>query len=682
MNEKKRNEGGKMRKLLIVTLLLVFAGAVFAATMDELLEKQIDEMKMQGLYDEALWDLALGTPTDPGLDEGGETYATAVVISTLPYTDTGYTCDNVNDYDYACPYTGSLSPDVVYSYSPAVNEVVDITLCLSGTNYDTKLYVYDSSTSDTLACNDDWCPGYVSELTGLNMIGGNTYFIVVDGYYGDCGNYEILVSYPPPPPGTNCLNPFQVTLPAAMPYVDVMQTTCGMLDDYSGTCLGSYDGGEDVLYEVNVTSPVTVDITVTSTSTYIGVCIDDNCPPDLSCIAQATGSSGPWAMTGVVLNPGTYYIMVDTWPTPTCIPAFDLTIVNAAPPPPPPDVCGWGICNWYAFANNEPDTSGVCNSQPAYNWVMVDDDTLLLGDDVVSGAIPMGFPFPFYGGTYWNFYISSNGWISLSTETYSDLSNSTIPNADGPSEMIAWFWDDLDPGDLPGLIIYENMVVDGHPSMVVTFEKFQNYPGVVTDTLTMTAQVIMKQNGNIKVQYQNFDPNFDMIGSTLGIESESNGCGVEYLYNGAPRSLYAGMVIEYGTDDYRLPVELTSFEAVGMDEAARLTWSTASETNNDHFALYRSTSEEGEYARITTVEAAGNTANETNYSFIDRNLVNGVTYYYQLEDVDINGLATMHDITVSATPGEGAMGVMVDEYKLHQNFPNPFNPNNTITYDV
>ena len=51
---------------------------------------------------------------------GGETIADAVPIGSLPFSDTGATCDNVDDYDEACPY-GSTSPDVVYAFTPAAD---------------------------------------------------------------------------------------------------------------------------------------------------------------------------------------------------------------------------------------------------------------------------------------------------------------------------------------------------------------------------------------------------------------------------------------------------------------------------------------------------------------------------------------------------------------------------------
>ena len=94
----------------------------------------------------------------------GETCASALPL-TVPGTFTGTTVGYANDYDAVCPYTGSTSPDVVYSYTPAADQQVTFDLCAS--SYDTKLYVIQDDCANTpIACNDDYCPGY-QFLAGL-----------------------------------------------------------------------------------------------------------------------------------------------------------------------------------------------------------------------------------------------------------------------------------------------------------------------------------------------------------------------------------------------------------------------------------------------------------------------------------------------------------------------------------
>jgi hypothetical protein len=137
-----------------------------------------------------------GLPDPIYIGVGGDTMASATLIVGLPYSDGGNTCSYVNDYDVACPYTGSVSRDVVYKYTPPVDQLIDINLCPSG--YDTKGYVFEDTLYNTIACNDDTpgCgpDGYRSLLECVPVRTGHTYYIVVDGYGGACGTYVIDVS--------------------------------------------------------------------------------------------------------------------------------------------------------------------------------------------------------------------------------------------------------------------------------------------------------------------------------------------------------------------------------------------------------------------------------------------------------------------------------------------------------
>ncbi len=148
--------------------------------------------------------------------------------------------------------------------------------------------------------------------------------------------------------GDDCTDPINVSLPpVAWPYVDADQTNCGRLNSYSATCLGSYDGGEDIIYHLDVTATICVDITLDpGTSYYTGICIGNACPPGDPCIDYSTSPGpAPHGMTGIVLAPGDYYIMIDTWPSPICIPTFDLTIDTCTPPEPcVPDFTGSVDC--------------------------------------------------------------------------------------------------------------------------------------------------------------------------------------------------------------------------------------------------------------------------------------------------------------------------------------------------
>jgi len=98
-------------------------------------------------------------------------------------------------------------------------------------------------------------------------------------------------------------------------------------------------------------------------------------------------------------------------------------------------------------------------------------------------------------------------------------------------------------------------------------------------------------------------------------------------------------------------IELTSFTATVSDRAVILKWTTASEINNAGFNLYRAESADGNYAKInpSLIPAKGSPTSGATYQFIDDEVKNRKTYYYKLEDIDLNGKSTMHG-PVSAEP--------------------------------
>lgn len=84
-----------------------------------------------------------------------------------------------------------------------------------------------------------------------------------------------------------------------------------------------------------------------------------------------------------------------------------------------------------------------------------------------------------------------------------------------------------------------------------------------------------------------------------------------------------------------LPIELISFSAIKSGESVHLNWSTASELNNDYFTIERS-SNGISYETIATISGAGNSSSILDYSFIDNNPINGMSYY-RLTQTDYNG---------------------------------------------
>jgi hypothetical protein len=176
------------------------------------------------------------TVTDPFIITGG-----------LPFTATGNTCGFANDYDYHCPYTNSTAPDVVYEFVPTAD--MDITVDLCASTYDTKVYVFENTVGNVIACNDDYCE-YQSIVRNVPVTAGNTYYIIIDGYGGSCGTYNMTVSE---------YQPCVLECPAGA----MMEGEPDCYDGYNDI----YNGGCNVPYPVfQIIEPTGEDITICGTT--------------------------------------------------------------------------------------------------------------------------------------------------------------------------------------------------------------------------------------------------------------------------------------------------------------------------------------------------------------------------------------------------------------------------------
>ncbi|MBI1266290.1 MAG: T9SS type A sorting domain-containing protein [Cryomorphaceae bacterium] len=109
-----------------------------------------------------------------------------------------------------------------------------------------------------------------------------------------------------------------------------------------------------------------------------------------------------------------------------------------------------------------------------------------------------------------------------------------------------------------------------------------------------------------------------------------------------------------------LPIELLSFTGKVASDRNELLWITATELNNSHFDIERSTDIEN-FESIGMVTGAGTSATQSSYIFNDSNRPFGTTYY-RLKQTDFNGEYSYSDI-ISLTHNS--------ELDLIAVFPNP-----------
>jgi hypothetical protein len=161
-------------------------------------------------------------PHDPVPDAGGETFADAVDMMALPFSDAGNLFDYADDIDFGY----GTSPDVVYKYTPAADGCITVDGC--GSQYDQMIFVVDEAMT-IIAWNDDGmnCDAYQSQIAWMNVYAGVLYYYVLDGYGGGAGPYDLQVFERDCPPAPEC--------PAGA-IIEGEGCAAEYIDNYNGGC--------------------------------------------------------------------------------------------------------------------------------------------------------------------------------------------------------------------------------------------------------------------------------------------------------------------------------------------------------------------------------------------------------------------------------------------------------------
>ncbi|TND08811.1 MAG: hypothetical protein FD123_2027 [Bacteroidetes bacterium] len=115
-----------------------------------------------------------------------------------------------------------------------------------------------------------------------------------------------------------------------------------------------------------------------------------------------------------------------------------------------------------------------------------------------------------------------------------------------------------------------------------------------------------------------------------------------------------------------LPVDLLSFEVSAVNQYADISWTTATETDNDYFTIERSTDGMNfePVARVESKAPGGFSSQSLDYGFTDFTPAGG-TNYYRLKQTDFDGTCSSSGIrTIHFTGGMSSLSV----------FPNPAGP--------
>ncbi|MDD2332538.1 MAG: C25 family cysteine peptidase, partial [Candidatus Cloacimonetes bacterium] len=208
------------------------------------------------------------------------------------------------------------------------------------------------------------------------------------------------------------------------------------------------------------------------------------------------------------------------------------------------------------------DTDTAFPDCPSYDWIEIVpalggygtivhglSDTGYSGTEGDSNSshalmeLELPFLFPFYGIYYNRITVCVNGFIVFGSTKNGEYRNAHIPGGQGPSPMIAVFWDDLYLPGGAGIYTYDD--TENHIFII----QYHNLKNGFDQTSVEDFQLILYDpvfyptglgDGKIKIQYKTFN-NVDLGGGglaplhgnycTIGIKDHSNTRGLEYTYN-------------------------------------------------------------------------------------------------------------------------------------------------------
>ncbi|MDD2229133.1 MAG: T9SS type A sorting domain-containing protein [Candidatus Cloacimonetes bacterium] len=153
----------------------------------------------------------------------------------------------------------------------------------------------------------------------------------------------------------------------------------------------------------------------------------------------------------------------------------------------------------------------------------------------------------------------------------------------------------------------------------------------------------------------------------------------------APKS--RGIVdIALGLGDEALPATLSSFTCqLSNHNTVDLTWQTQSETNVRGFYLYRGTNASlAEAMQVSSLISGTNTSQAQMYLFTDIDLNISGTYFYWLKLEEMDGSSFVYEPISVYYTNDSVPDVPEIHLKtgIREIYPNPFNPQTTICYEI
>jgi hypothetical protein len=478
--------------------------------------------------------------------------------------------------------------------------------------------------------------------------------------------------------------------PITLPYSANAQTTCGSVNDLTAAMVtnacGStnYLGGEDVIYTFTPTTSGQISVTFSTSGSSAGAMLYQGCPNSGgTCSGNVTGTSsfsGNQTFCANVTAGLPYFLIIDSWPSPTCN-GYNINITVPT------------------GAVNACSISSYAASSVGYTFETFAGTNAPSTDDVLfNNTINFGFPFCFGGNQFNTGYIASNGAIvfdavscfpNIQTTTYAApgvwtgytiTAPAPVNNTSVPRNAILGPWHDIDPS-LGGLIEYATLGVAPNRRFVVSYDQIPMYScGVAAGSgQFFSGQIkIYETSGNIEIHIRNKQLCSSWNGGDA-IMGLHNFDGTIYVppVNATAHNFPTNWTMTNTGYQWTsacsncavLPIEFKAFYGERIDKVNKLFWETSLEKDVLSYSLMRSIDAEN-FTEISKVDA-NNTASTYNYN--DININPGALYYYKVISNEKNG---GHKSTNTIPLGADLNEVMVSGI-----YPNPVQSDFVISVD-
>lgn len=174
-----------------------------------------------------------------------------------------------------------------------------------------------------------------------------------------------------------------------------------------------------------------------------------------------------------------------------------------------------------------PDAHGYWCQPTGYTWLDTSQGTAIsLSDDETSEVIVLPFVFPWYGEDKAAVYVSSNGLVCFASTNCAELNPPPMPSADTPNDIVACYWEDLNPG-VEGAVV-RHATLGEQPDRVFVVE-FQNVPHYLSSG-NNTFQIQLTEQGEARCMWATVYSDNDNVPTAVGMENATGLGGVRYAH--------------------------------------------------------------------------------------------------------------------------------------------------------